>query len=191
MQLSEWEDPKTPSRQDSQIWEDDGLFLIPTLGKAQNCINKLQNSIEWDLFPFPYLPGCSILDLFVFLCLWLYIACGFLSDFAPPSGSVKDGAKRAVPPRLSVVCGWADRPPRSTVTTPRPPAGYARCGRVGSRPQQSLPLRLQGKEWTRHRTTQSSRSLKHQSSGLGKKERGTLTWSGILYRSWNFKSKPI
>lgn len=126
MQLSEWEDPKKPHPGKTHKYERMTDFNSHT-GKAQNCINKLQNSIEWDLFPFSLPPR---LQYSGFICISLFVVStlhvGFWPDFAPPSGSVKDGPKGRCP-RLSVVCCWADRPPRSTVTTPRPPVATL-CG---------------------------------------------------------------
>lgn len=138
---------KTPSRQDSQVWKDDGLefphWESPEL---------YQQAAEFNRMRFVSLFLTSQVAVFWIYCISLFVVStlhvGFWPDFAPPSGSVKDGPKGRCP-RLSAVCCWADRSPRSTVTTPCHPVATL-CGQSRLQwLQQSLPLRLQGKEWTR------------------------------------------
>lgn len=72
--------------------------------KAQNCINKLQNSIGWGLFPFslpPRLQCSGFIGRSLFVVSKLH--AGFWPDFAPPSGTAKDGTKwRCLQPDLGL-----------------------------------------------------------------------------------------
>lgn len=152
-------------------------------GKAQNCINKLQNSIEWDLFPFSLPPR---LQYSGFICISLFVVStmhvGFWPDFAPPSGSVKDGPKRRCPRLCCVLLS-------------RQVTQWPRCVVTGGSVAPTKPtIEVAGQGMNpRHWTTWSSRSLKHQSSYLRQeRKRPSGAWLGqAFYKSWNFKSKAI
>lgn len=162
-------------------------------GKAHNCINKLQNSIECDLFPFSLPPR---LQYSGFICISLFVVStlhvGFWPDFAPPSGSVKDGPKGQCPRLCCVLLSRQVTQTHCHHTPCHPVATLCGQSRL-SGPNKDYHWGCRAKnepaslDYLVFMVPQTSVQLLRQ-----ERKRPSGAWLGqAFYSNWNFKSKAI